>query len=72
MISTSSVNGGTEQKHKEKMEVAVGLEPTKLVLQTSASSASASPPQKNLYPNLYPELYPNCLRNAYLPRLESP
>ena len=30
MISTSSVNGGTEQKHKEKMEVAVGLEPTKI------------------------------------------
>ena len=60
MISTSSVNGGTEQKHKEKMEVAVGLEPTKLVLQTSASSASASPPQK-IYTQSYTQ---NCTQTA--------
>jgi hypothetical protein len=39
------------------MEVAVGLEPTKLVLQTSASSASASPPVKTLESQLAPAAF---------------
>ena len=52
-----------------KLEVAVGLEPTKVGFADRRLDHFGI---ATLYPNLCPKLYPNRPRNAYLPLFESP
>ncbi len=52
-----------------KLEVAVGLEPTKIGFADRRLDRFGI---ATLYPNLYPKLYPNRPQNAYLPLFKSP
>ena len=64
-------NGGPGQVRTgdlEVLEVAVGLEPTKIGFADRRLDHFGI---ATLYPNLYPKLYPNRPQNAYLPPILS-
>ena len=59
----------TESSTMNKLEVAVGLEPTKVGFADRRLDHFGI---ATLYPNLCPKLYPNRPRNAYVPLFKSP
>ncbi len=61
-------NGCRMLADPEKLEVAVGLEPTKIGFADRRLDRFGI---ATLYPNLYPKLYPNRPQNVYLPPILS-